>query len=82
MIAVSLAQTGLAWGWPNRFVQRMAANHVEILVIGGIDSIKSTGFWRVDSDRDLARLPVGVPAQVWTDHVEIVGPIMRRRAGG
>jgi glycerophosphoryl diester phosphodiesterase len=78
-IAVSLAQAGLAWGWPNRFVQRMQANKVSILVIGGLDGPKATGFWRVDSARDLARLPAGAPVQVWTDHVEVVGPLLRTR---
>ena len=82
MIAVPLAQTGLFWGWPNRFFQRMAAGKVDILVIGGVDGLKTTGFWRVDSARDLARLPAGAPVQVWTDHVEVVGPILRRRQGG
>lgn len=78
-IAVSLAQAGLAWGWPNRFIQRMQADHISILVIGGLDGLKSTGFWRVDSARDLARLPAGAPVQVWTDHVEVVGPLLRKR---
>lgn len=78
-IAVSLAQAGLAWGWPNRFIQRMQANHISILVIGGLDSPKATGFWRVDSAQDLARLPANAPVQVWTDHVEVVGPLLRKR---
>lgn len=79
IIAVSLAQAGLAWGWPDRFIQRMQANHISILVIGGLDGPKATGFWRVDSAGDLARLPADAPVQVWTDHVEVVGPLLRVR---
>jgi hypothetical protein len=57
----------------------MQANDVSILVIGGLDGLNATGFWRVDSARDLARLPAGAPVLIWTDHVENVGPLLRER---
>lgn len=77
MIGVALSQRWAAWGWPNRFASRMKANNVRILVIGGIDGRKSTSFWRVDTAKDVERLPKDFPAYVWTDHVETVGPLLK-----
>jgi glycerophosphoryl diester phosphodiesterase len=77
---VPLAQSWLLPGWPNRFAARMRAGGVTMLAIGGADSIKATGFWRVDTAEDLARLPPGLPAEIWTDHVEVTGPLLRQRA--
>ncbi|MGC3979695.1 MAG: glycerophosphodiester phosphodiesterase family protein [Steroidobacteraceae bacterium] len=76
-IMISLAQSWLVWGWPNRFAQRMQDNHVAILAIGGIDGLSGSSFWRVDSQADLTRAPKGITVQLWTDHIEVVAPLMR-----
>jgi len=79
MIVVPVTQGWAVWGWPNRFADRMARHDVEVLLVGGIDKPGPTGFWRVDTARDVAHIPPGLPAQVWTDHVETVGPLLTGR---
>jgi glycerophosphoryl diester phosphodiesterase len=60
------------WGWPNRFVQRMAANETRVILVAG-DGGFSEGF---DTVEDLERLPDGYQGGIWTNRIERIGPVI------
>ncbi|WP_428966776.1 glycerophosphodiester phosphodiesterase family protein [Micromonospora fluostatini] len=63
------------WGWPDRFVERMAERNTRVILVAGGGDF-SRGF---DSAEDWARLPEGYSGGVWTNRVDRVAPL---RAGG
>ncbi|AOO82881.1 glycerophosphodiester phosphodiesterase family protein [Bosea vaviloviae] len=63
------------WGWPNRFLDRVASVGSSVFVVGpyhGGDF--STG---MDSNEDLSRLPAGYGGGVLTNEIETVAPRLR-----
>ncbi|MFG3706490.1 glycerophosphodiester phosphodiesterase family protein [Micromonospora sp. NPDC047670] len=54
------------WGWPHKFVERMAEHHSRVVIVAG-DGGFSEGF---DSADDWARLPDGYTGVVWTNRVD------------
>jgi glycerophosphoryl diester phosphodiesterase len=61
------------WGWPARFVERMASHGTEVLAVGpyggslaGIDDVAS-----------LRRIREYPGVGVWTDRIELIGPAWR-----
>lgn len=63
----------LMWGWPHRFVERMAAHDTRMVVVGGSGEW-SEGF---DSSADLARLPHDYAGTIWTNRVDEIALIRR-----
>lgn len=62
------------WGWPNRFLDRMDANHTDVILEKGNGSEEfSSGF---DSPEDLKRLPAGYTGGLWTNRIDQVAPII------
>jgi glycerophosphoryl diester phosphodiesterase len=58
------------WGWPNRFLARMASVHSDVYAIGPYHGGEfSTG---IDTPEDIARLPAGYAGGIWTNEVELV----------
>jgi len=65
------------WGWPNRFLARMAAAGSAVFVVGPYRGDEfSTG---VDSTEDLARLPTGYAGGLLTNQIEAVADRLRSR---
>jgi glycerophosphoryl diester phosphodiesterase len=79
VIIVPINLRGLMWGWPNRFLQRMRHNDVEVLMIGDMTRAPGADFSRLDSVDELRKLPQGFDGAVWTDHIERIGPEAQRR---
>jgi glycerophosphoryl diester phosphodiesterase len=67
----------LEWGWPNRFLQRMRRNDVQVLMIGSLASLHAADFTRLDSVDELHELPAHFDGAIWTDHIERIGPAAR-----
>ena len=63
------------WGWPNRFIDRMEKAGVNMMMVGPLGQ-DETGVSEVDQ---LDAVPNGFPGTVMTDHVEVIGPDMKRR---
>lgn len=66
------------WGWPNRFLDRMASMGSTVFVVGpyhGGDF--STG---IDRKEDFARLPGGYSAGVLTNEIEMAASWLRSRS--
>lgn len=66
----------LLWGWPNRFVERMAVAGSEVYLIGPYEK-GDVGARGVDSLQEAARLPRNFPGGVWTNRVDRVGPAIK-----
>ena len=76
IVFVPVNYAGLAWGWPERFLERMAAVNAEVFVIGpyGAGSRYTTG---IDTLELLGQLPTDFAGGVMTDRIEIVGKALR-----
>ncbi|MFD2767480.1 glycerophosphodiester phosphodiesterase family protein [Micromonospora eburnea] len=59
------------WGWPNKFVDRMADKGTRVVIVAG-DGGFSEGF---DSADDWRRLPDGFTGSVWTNRIDRVAPL-------
>ncbi len=58
------------WGWPNRFLNRMASVGSDVFVLGPYSGGEfSTG---IDSAEDLARLPRNYTGGIWTNEIALV----------
>ena len=65
------------WGWPNRFLERMDSAGSRVVLLGdyGGESF-SVGF---NDPARAAELPKDYSGGIWTDRIEVVGPVVRRR---
>jgi glycerophosphoryl diester phosphodiesterase len=79
MVLVPINVAPWLWGWPNRFVARMAAVNSRVFLLGPYNGGEfSTG---IDSDDDLRRIPEGYAGGIWTNEIEDIGRALRRRNG-
>lgn len=78
-VIVAMNARYLAWGWPNRFLDRMTNSKVAVLAIGSVSGFSSNSFTRLDSAEELSKLPTGFNGLIWTDRVEAIGPAVRQR---
>jgi glycerophosphoryl diester phosphodiesterase len=61
------------WGWPHKFVDRMAGHGTRVVFVAG-DGGWSEGF---DSEADVARLPDDFAGMIWTNRVDLVAPLLK-----
>ena len=62
------------WGWPHRFVARMAEHDTRVVIVAG-----SGGFSEGFDDSDaVRRLPDGWAGTVWTNRIDTIAPVIRR----
>ncbi|MEV6964002.1 glycerophosphodiester phosphodiesterase family protein [Hamadaea sp. NPDC051192] len=59
------------WGWPTKFVDRMAAKDTRVVLVAG-DGGFSEGF---DSADDWQRLPAGFSGVIWTNRIDRVATL-------
>lgn len=78
-IIVAMNARALAWGWPSRFLGRMAKAHVDVMLIGSVFGLGANDFTRLDRVEDLGRVPAGFDGLIWTDRVETIGLAVRKR---
>lgn len=61
------------WGWPHRFTQRMQQAGTTVILLGDYDG---SGFSSGVEDADAwARVPARFGGFVWTNRIEVIGPI-------
>jgi glycerophosphoryl diester phosphodiesterase len=64
------------WGWPNRFLGRMAAVGTEVFAAGRWDG---EGFSRgIDDADEFRQLPPGYAGGVWTNRIDRIAPLASR----
>jgi len=67
----------VAWGWPHRFTDRMARHGTHVILLGPWE-----GGWfssGIDDADTLARVPEGFDGFLWTDRIEVIGPLVKAR---
>ncbi len=79
MIIVPIQQAYLLWGWPNRFLARMHEHRTRVMLIGKIQSLSSASFSRLDSPNEFSQVPRGFDGLIWTDRIEVIGPLAARK---
>jgi glycerophosphoryl diester phosphodiesterase len=76
MVMVPINFTWLVWGWPNRFIQRMADAGSEVIVIGPY-APGAAGTSGIDTPALAAQVPAGFPGYVWTNEIGAVARIFK-----
>jgi glycerophosphoryl diester phosphodiesterase len=79
MIIVPITQSGFLWGWPNRFLARMREHGTEVMLIGRVDGLSGANFSRLDTAEEVNRVPSGFDGSIWTDRIDVVGPLSKQR---
>jgi glycerophosphoryl diester phosphodiesterase len=64
------------WGWPNRFAARMRDAGSEIILLGPYES-GDPGTRGIDSAEEISLIPAGFDGYVWTNRIEIIGPMLK-----
>lgn len=64
----------LFWGWPDKFIQRMDSVNTRVVLTQYVNGW-SDGF---DSKIDLEKLPPNYTGCIWTNRIDIVGPIVKK----
>jgi glycerophosphoryl diester phosphodiesterase len=63
------------WGFPHKLTARLEAAGTRVFVTGDLDD---TGFSSgVDSPESLARLPKRFAGGIWTNRIEVIGPLAK-----
>jgi glycerophosphoryl diester phosphodiesterase len=63
------------WGWPNRFLQRMAEAKTMVIIAQDVEGEKIKGLTNVKQYGDIAQ---GYNGYIWVDKIEELGPALRR----
>lgn len=79
---VLLVPTNVApwlWGWPERFLARMGSVGSEVFVVAPWSGGGTSG---IDTPADLATLPDDYSGGIWTNGIEVIGPMVKGQWGG
>jgi glycerophosphoryl diester phosphodiesterase len=79
MVLVPVNFTPVVWGWPHRMQRRMEQAGSEVFVLGPFSGGFTTG---IDTPEELARLPAGYAAGIWTNEIEPVARALARADAG
>lgn len=68
----------LLWGWPNLFLERMHNAGSRVILLGpyGAGDVGTTG---IDTPEQLATVPDDFAGYIWTNKIEVIGPLARER---
>lgn len=69
----------VAWGWPNRFLQRMQDAGSEVIIVGAIRRGERPGLNGIDAEDEFAAVPRDWRGGVATDRIEIIGALAAAR---
>lgn len=78
VLMVPVNYAWVLWGWPNRFLRRMAGAGTEIILVGPYAS-GDPGTAGIDDAAALARVPESFDGYLWTNRVEVIGPLLAGR---
>ncbi|MEO1590828.1 MAG: glycerophosphodiester phosphodiesterase family protein [Cyanobacteria bacterium J06632_22] len=77
MLLIPVNYAPWLWGWPNRFLQRMATHNTQIFLV---DDYQGEGFSQgLDDLAQIVQLPKHYAGGIWTDHIERIGPALGTR---
>jgi hypothetical protein len=76
MMLLTLDELGFTlWGWPNRFLDRMAKANTTVIIAQDVVDGKIKGLTDV---RQYGEIASGFNGYVWVDRIEELGPALRR----
>ncbi len=78
MVMVLINVASWLWGWPDLFRQRMRASGSEVILLGPYGA-GDPGTAGIDSAEMLAKVPPRFDGYIWTNRIETIGPLARRR---
>lgn len=70
----------VAWGWPNRFLQRMRDVNTEVILVAPLHRGERPGVGGIDDAATFASVPANWRGGVATDRIEVIGPLAAERA--
>lgn len=74
LVAVPLDYAPFLWGWPHKFTQRMGKVDTDVILWGPYDG---SGFSSgIDDPETLARVPDQFDGIIWTNKIEVIGPLL------
>ncbi|MEM8978068.1 MAG: glycerophosphodiester phosphodiesterase family protein [Pseudomonadota bacterium] len=77
LILVPQNYAKLLWGWPHRFTRRLEAAGTEVILAGPYDG---SGFASgIDDAESFDNVPHGFDGYIWTDRIELIGPLNSAR---
>ena len=77
IVAAPQNLAGFLWGWPHRFTQRLKAAGSDVILTGPYDG---SGFMSgINSADSFADVPAAFDGFVWTDRIEVIGPLNAAR---
>ena len=75
MLMIPMNYTPWLWGWPNRFLQRMMALNTNVFLI---DDYEGEGFSQgLDDLEKIQELPEDYSGGIWTDRIDLLGPVIK-----
>lgn len=74
MVPINVAP--FLWGWPNLFLARLRDAGSEVILLGPYEA-GDPGTAGLDTPEQLAQVPAGFAGYVWTNRVEIIGPMLK-----
>ena len=77
IITVPISHATLLWGWPHRFTKRMNRVGTDVIVAGAYEgnSLLSS----INTPEDFAKVPDQFHGYIWTDQIEVIGPLLASR---
>src|SRR5690554_5885305 len=63
----------LLWGWPDKFLQRMDKVNTRVVLVKYVNGW-SDGF---DSAADLDEIPSNYTGGIWTNRIDLIGPLLK-----
>ena len=76
MVPINLAPW--LWGWPNLFIERLANNGSQLILIGPYEG-GDPGTAGIDTLDQLDLVPASFSGYLWTNRIEIIGPALAGR---
>lgn len=77
LVLLPVNYAGWIWGWPNRFFDRMRRAGTDVFVIGAHSS-GDAGTSGIDEAAAFHALPAGFDGGIWTNRIDIIGPLADR----
>ena len=78
IVYVPVNYASLLWGWPARFVERLAAAGSEVYVIGPFGGDEKAGTTGIDTMEQLSAVPTDFTGGIVTDRIDVMGPALKR----
>lgn len=72
-VLVPMDYAGILWGWPERFVQRMASHNTQVFLLPSYQAMVSFGD-AMDSKELIDQIPQNYSGGIWTNRIEIFKP--------